>query len=285
MKSCSECRAAQLSAAVIFGKKKTVLHHQESGIRSVDFHGLSENNCVIIFIIINNKALTERWLRSKLCRGADGHEIKNVISEEPPNLIAGDQATSRKAATNFSVVGGLVALCAVILVGSASLILEYYTPMINSKDNEIANQTGEIASMNATISSLNSQIASLQNQLTSIQSKYTASLVTALGVKDLPGGGSNTTDLNHLYITGTVTNAGITTAYNAGLHVNGYASDGIMLIDITVPIDYYVSQDGFTNATGLTTIYPSQQATADISIIHSGNVTTWNIIPVFTNSP
>jgi len=222
---------------------------------------------------------------SRMMQRQRRHRIKNVISAEPPNLKAGDQALSRKTKTNFSVVGGLVALCAVILVGSASLILEYYTPMINSRDNEIANQTGEIASMNATISSLNSQIASLNNQLTSIQSKYTASLVTALGVKDLPGGGANTTDLNHLYITGAVTNTGITTAYNAGLHVNGYASDDTVLIDITVPIAYYVSQDGFTNATGLTTIYPSQQATADISIIHSGNVTTWNIIPVFTNSP
>jgi flagellar hook assembly protein FlgD len=190
---------------------------------------------------------------------------------------------SRKAATNFSVVGALVALCAVIIVASAGLFLEYYAPMINSQNNEIANQTSQIASMNSTIANLNSQIASLKNQITSLQEKYTANLVTALGATDVPG--TNSSVPYHLYISGTVTNTGVTTAYNAGLHVNGYASNGTVLIDITVPISYYVSQDGFTNATSLTTIYPTQQESVAINIIHNGIVTNWTITPVWTNSP
>jgi hypothetical protein len=190
---------------------------------------------------------------------------------------------SKKAKTNINAVAALIALCAVILVASASLILDYYTPMINSRDNEIANQTSQIASLNATISSLNGQIASLKSQITSLQEKYTANLVTALGAREILG--SNSSVLNHLFITGTVTNTGVTTAYNAGLHIDGYASNGTVLISITVPITYYVSQDGFTNATALSTIYPTQSLTAEISIFHNGNLASWTITPVWTNLP
>ena len=189
----------------------------------------------------------------------------------------------KKAKTNINVVAALIALCAVIIVASASLILNYYTPMINSKDNEIENQSSQIASLNATISSLNGQIASLKSQITSLQEKYTANLITALGAKEILSG--NGTVLNHLFISGTVTNTGVTAAYNAGLHINGYAGNGTVLINITVPISYYVSQDGFTNATSLSTIYPTESQGADISIFHYGNLANFTITPVWTNSP
>ncbi len=154
--------------------------------------------------------------------------------------------------------------------------------MVNSKDDEIANQSSQIASLNANISSLNSQITSLKNQISSLQEKYTANLVTALGANDIAP--DNTTNLRHLYITGSVTNTGVTTAYNAGLHVYGYGSDGSVLINTVVPISSYIVQDGFTNATSLSTIYPTQSEDVQISIFHNGVVTHWDITPVWNNT-
>jgi hypothetical protein len=79
--------------------------------------------------------------------------------------------------------------------------------------------------------------------MTDLQEKYTANLVTALGTSEISS--SNSSVLCHLYISGTVTNMSVTAAYNSGLHVNGYASDGALPINITVPIGYGIYQNGF----------------------------------------
>jgi uncharacterized coiled-coil protein SlyX len=191
---------------------------------------------------------------------------------------------SKKKAASGNRVSVLAAIFAVVLIGLASLVYTYYTPLINSKDAEIAAQSNQIASLNATISNLNSMVAALQNQISDLQEKYTANLVTALGANEISS--SNSSVLCHLYISGTVTDTGVTTAYNAGLHINGYASDDTVLINITVPIGYGVYQDGFNaNGTALSTIYPTQSQAAEISIFHNGNLANWTITPVWTNSP
>lgn len=190
----------------------------------------------------------------------------------------------KKKATGGNKISLLAAICAVVLIGLASLVYTYYTPLMNSKDNKIVVQNNQIASLNTTISNLTSQIANLQSQITHLQERYTANLVTALGAKEISS--YNSSVLSHLYISGTVTDTGVTAAYNAGLHINGYARNGTVLIDITVPIGYGVYQDGFNaNGAALSTIYPTQSETAQINIFHNGNLANWTIAPTWTNLP
>ena len=84
---------------------------------------------------------------------------------------AGESGMSKKKAASGNRVSVLAAIFAVVLIGLASLVYEYYTPLINSKDAEIADQSNQIASLNATIASRNSQVAALQNQITDLQKK------------------------------------------------------------------------------------------------------------------
>jgi hypothetical protein len=65
-----------------------------------------------------------------------------------------------------------------------------------------------------------------------------ANLVSNLEIKEVAKGynyGGNV-PYNHLIISGSITNIGQITAYNAGLKVMAYASDGTLEINITVPL-------------------------------------------------
>jgi len=177
-----------------------------------------------------------------------------------------------------SVTSIFIALLVAALVGAASLIYTVYIPQIDEQNSRIIDQARQINSLNATVKSLNQQIQDLQDQL----SKYTASLTTALGIKDLV---DNSTNEHYLYIRGEVTNVGVTTAYNAGLHVVGYGSNHEVLINMTSPLEGGTFQNGFTSSTGRSLLYPTQSQTTILSIYHSGTVVDWEIVAVWTNMP
>jgi len=182
-----------------------------------------------------------------------------------------------------SILSLIAALLAVALIGLASLIVVVYAPQLDSKDSVIADQSQQIAHLNATIADLNGQISDLQGQLSSIREKYTANIVTALGAKDIS---SNDSTPRHFYITGTVTNTGVTAAYNAGLHITGYGPTHEVLINMTSALDSSVIyQTGFSTPGQLSTVYPTQSLGVVIAIYHSGTVVDYEITPVWVNPP
>jgi len=179
---------------------------------------------------------------------------------------------------SVSVTGVIIAILAAALIGVASLIYTVYIPQVDQLNGQITDQQNQIASLNSTISGLNGQVQNLQDQL----SRYTASLSTALGVKELVDNSSNT---HYLYIRGYVTNNGITEAYNAGLHVVGYGANREVLINMTSPIEGGTYTNSFNSANGLSQLYPTQSQDTMLSIYHSGTVVSWDITAVWTNSP
>jgi len=132
--------------------------------------------------------------------------------------------------------------------------------------------------LNSTVDRLNSQIADLQGKL----AQYTASIVTELGVKELVDANNGS---HYLYVRSEVRNTSITTAYNTGLHIVGYDAGHQVLINMVAAVGYEMYQDGFTSDQSLSQIFPAQTLQATISIYHSGTVTSWEITPVYTNTP
>ncbi len=177
-----------------------------------------------------------------------------------------------------SVAGVFVAILAAALFGAGTLIYTVYIPQIDQLSVQIYDRDQQITDLNATISGLNDQVKDLQDSL----SKYTAQLNTALGIKDLV---DNTTNTRYLYVRGSVTNAGVTVAYNAGLHVVGYGANNEVLIDMTSPVEGGTFQSGFTSSQSLSQLYPTQSQNTLLAIYHQGTVVSWDITAVWTNSP
>ena len=197
------------------------------------------------------------------------------------------------------VVSVLIAiLLGVLFVSAIAETVSYYNGEISSKKSKIALLNDKIANLTNQISNLNSRLADLTN----------AHLVAALGATEIPYNSPyNGVALpyNHLYITGSVTNTGEITAYNAGLHVVAYNSTGTLEINMTVPLtssgtmygavfgtdaatDNYVSSEYDMygpSSTQLITLDSGQNRAIMINIFHEGNVTNWTITPVWTNSP
>jgi hypothetical protein len=138
---------------------------------------------------------------------------------------------------------------------------------------------------NSQLSERDSQIASLKSQLASLQKP---DLVTSLGVSEKI---SNYTydendpkTYNHLLIEGTVTNMGLGTAYNAGLHVDAVAITGEVVINMTVPI--VAGSYGLGGNQGPSALYnlgSKESGNAQVAIYHKGIVATWNVFPVYDN--
>jgi len=125
----------------------------------------------------------------------------------------------------------------------------------------------------------NSQIANLKK----------ADLVTDLSISeitsDLPYDANDPNTYNHLLITGTVTNMGLGTAHNAGLHVVAVDATGEKVIDMTVPIAAGTYGLG-GNQGGPFTLndLPSKEiGQVDVAIYHKSIAATWTITPVWTN--
>ncbi|MCW4000258.1 MAG: hypothetical protein NWE93_08455 [Candidatus Bathyarchaeota archaeon] len=181
-------------------------------------------------------------------------------------------------AVKGNMLSTVAALLAVALVACASMICVVYSPQIDSQAKTITEQNQQKWKMNQTIGDLEGQVEDLQGQLQSLRERYTANLVTALGVADVA---SNDSSLRHLFIQGTVMNTGVVAAANAGLHVKGYGASHEVLIDLTTSLDSYATyQNGFASAQSLSTLYPTQIQTINIAIYHEGTVVDWSITPL-----
>jgi hypothetical protein len=149
------------------------------------------------------------------------------------------------------------------------------------------------------ISNLNSQISNLKSQLTNPTNLTSANLVTGLGITKVPYN-IPAFPYNFLDITGSVTNTGKSTAYNAGLNVVAYNATGALGINLTVSLssgtfgtdkatDAYVSRYYPSNSSSqFEKILDSGQThTISINILYEGNVSisNWTVTPVWTNSP
>jgi hypothetical protein len=155
-------------------------------------------------------------------------------------------------------------LIALVFILSLSTIIQYFTAQLNEKNSEI--------------SSLESQISSLKKP----------DLVTSLGISERL---SNYTydendpkTYNHLLIEGTVTNMGLGTALNAGLHVEAISITGQLVINMTVPI--VAGSYGLGGNLGQSELYNLESkgvGNAQIAIYHKSVVTTWNVTTVYDN--
>jgi outer membrane murein-binding lipoprotein Lpp len=181
----------------------------------------------------------------------------------------------------------------ILFVSAIAETIFYYSGKINDSNPKIANLNNEIANLNSQISNLESQLRNLTGQLTNLTSAY---LVTALGVTDVPYSYPQmpiNQPYNHLYISGSVTNTGKGTAYNAGLNVVAY-DNGTLEINMTVPLgdgvfgsdtktNGYVTSNFGNSSLQLGILYSRQTATIDLAIYHEGTVTNWTVTPVWTN--
>ena len=179
----------------------------------------------------------------------------------------------------------LSVLIAILFVGSIAGTIFYYNGVVNNRDSRITN-------LNREITTLNSQISTLTEQVANLASAY---LVTALGMTEI----KEPAPYSYLIVEGSVTNIGLSTAYNAGLHVVAYTSTGILEINMTVPLDGGNVVFG-ANATishwlpfpsydlgslQLGNLGSNQTDTVDLNIFHAGTVSNYTLTPVWTNSP
>jgi len=146
----------------------------------------------------------------------------------------------------------------------------------------------------------NSKIASLSNQLTQISNYTDAHLEVTLGVSEV--GNTSVSMYSYpfyrLYISGTVRNTGQGEAFNAGLHVIAYASDGTVEINMTVPLvsgaDFgtdnstsafvrvWDAESGVSaNPAQFGNLNGGESVAVDFNIYHEGKVTNWTITPVW----
>lgn len=86
------------------------------------------------------------------------------------------------------------------------------------------------------------------------------------------------------------------TAYNAGLKVIAYAANGILEINMTVPLDgAFATDNTIANSAKsyFSAFYPLRFGNAyvngntavNIDIYHEGVVSNWTVTPVWTNPP
>jgi hypothetical protein len=207
---------------------------------------------------------------------------------------------------NKKIIAILV-LIAILFVSTISGTIFYY-------NGEIANQNSQISNLRGQLTNVTAQLTNLTGQVTNLNS---ANQVTALEITEIPYNyifngtyAGNSTDnanaaLNYLYITGTVTNTGRGTAFNAGLFVVAYDATGALEINMTVPLGVGAYGNGVDNSTNrletrmfgsfgnmiegtsapVTTLVSEQKALTIITIYHEGSPTNWNVTPVWTNSP
>ena len=165
---------------------------------------------------------------------------------------------------------------------------------------------GELNGRNSRINSLNSQIVSLNKEVETLTSQLgvfgqenltTPCIVSALGATEISGSDGLS---NRLWISGSVTNTGEGTAFNVGLHVFAYSSDGTKVLDLTVPVNNndvvsYGSQDASLSAyvsngdNNPSYFLPSLGgggiAYVGINVFHEGVASNWTLTVVWTYIP
>ena len=192
----------------------------------------------------------------------------------------------------------------------------YYNNAVTFRDSELVTLHGIITQQYNTMTQLDNQLNSANNEIANLQSNLQAdvaqlngtlnsvNLQTALGITEVPyNSASNNNSLvnsayNHLFISGSVTNEGLRTAYNAGLSVVAYDINNALVVNMTVPLTVGTYEDGVilsnsnSNSSSfslgsltLESLNAGQTASINIAIYHEGTAATWKVIPVWTNSP
>jgi hypothetical protein len=202
-------------------------------------------------------------------------------------------------------------LIAVLWVSCIVGIQFYYNSLLETNNQKIASLTNQIATQKNEIANLTSQVKHIHDEEANITKK--------LGVKEISN--QTTSALGYyvmydaLFIKGTVINTGNLTAYNAGLKVVAYSADGVLEINMTVPLvhgaAYYIGSSsyygdvidfgtdnatqaiassldsyiGSTDSLKLGDLYGGQTVPVNINILHEGIVTNWTVTPVWSNTP
>lgn len=175
-------------------------------------------------------------------------------------------------------------IIAILFVSSLGYVIVYYD--------------GKIDALNSKISMLNRTIDSFPKP----------NLTASLSVDEMLGNNSNAMGTptpipyNYLYITGSINNTGQGTAYNAGLNVIAFSANGIVEVNMTVPLSSEYFQNGIFGTDNATNTFISSKYGSSslslgvldgkqtaylgsISIVHEGLVTNWTVTPVWTNTP
>ena len=192
----------------------------------------------------------------------------------------------------------VLTLVTVVFVSSMVGTIFYY-------NNELDKRNSEVVLLNAQISKLSIQISEFENQITYLTSQVSnltsANLVTALGITEVNKDTSKVPrSYNRLYIDGTITNAGTSTAFNVGLHVAAYTVDGTLEINMTIPLtkgeigadaatnSYVLSFDPYVpineSSMKLGVLVSGQIAQVQFNIYHQGVVCNWTATAVYSNT-
>lgn len=184
-------------------------------------------------------------------------------------------------------------------------ILSSYSYLIIAQNYKISSLTAEEQNLNEEIENLTNQIPSFREQATNFTAAYLAlgfkaNLTTSLQGKEIVTSNYAATQsipYNYFYVSGTVSNAGNGTAFQAGLRVVAYSYNGTQEIDMTLPLggifgtdsrinDYITnSYGGLGTSLQLGNLGSGQTVTTNIQIFHEGTVSNWTITPVWTNTP
>ncbi len=160
---------------------------------------------------------------------------------------------------------------------------------------------GTVFYYNDKIANKNSQISNLKSQIKYLTSANltTALLITEIPYIQFPYGGPPPDNFffpDDLLINGSVTNEGGSVAFNTGLHVVAYASNGTLEVNMTVPLidgrkvfgtdaatDAFVSSyyKDYLGTLQLGYLVSGQTVTLDINIYHEGTASNWNATAVW----
>ncbi len=200
---------------------------------------------------------------------------------------------------------GTSILISILFIAAIAGTIVICNGVLSEGNSKIALLNSQITDLNQRVSDLKAQAANVISQTENLLSPK---IVTSLGISEVPNDSPHNfpTPLlyNHLLIMGSVANTGVTTAYNAGLHVVAYQADGKVQINMTVPLDNWANEttnentdfapvfgtDASTQIYGneslqLGNLYSGQNVTIILGIFHQGTVTNWTITPVWTASP
>ena len=192
-------------------------------------------------------------------------------------------------------IASLLIVAAIFISGIATTVL-YYNGLLADENSKIASLNNQIANQNNKIADQSKEIANLTDQVEEISNFTDANLEATLGVSEV----GNTSmsmypyPFYRLYISGTVKNTGKGMALDAGLHAIAYASNGLVEINMAVPLangvdfgtdnstDAFVqSWDGSIPSLQLGYLASGQSVTVDFNIYHEGKVTNWTVTPVW----
>jgi hypothetical protein len=164
----------------------------------------------------------------------------------------------------------------IIFVAAIAGTLIYFNQMITQKNSEIASLNAQLDVMNSQVSNLNKP-----NLVTSLSIGVQQDATVSVNGVEMTG--------NALYIDGSITNQGKTTAYNVKLNVVAKDVYGSTVVDMTVPVwgNFVPGEDpSLLNSGNPVSINPIQTMNyVNIKILCQSVPVTWNITPVCANSP